>query len=155
MLKDLLKVASKLDALGLTKEADVVDALIQKIAGDFDQLPQPNKYEMDRDYYARSLGKRNLTPEEEADFNVQRDEHFFAEHQDPGGITSVEVNWDETGTSGVFLEWYCRVSPSSKGFSWKVFDMRNLDKMSLVDSGSSPTMQAAQSHCASAISSVF
>ena len=33
MLKDLLKVASKLDSLGLTKEADVVDTLIQKIAG--------------------------------------------------------------------------------------------------------------------------
>lgn len=33
MLKDLLKVANKLDALGLTKEADVVDTLIQKIAG--------------------------------------------------------------------------------------------------------------------------
>ena len=33
MLKELVKVASKLDALGLTREADVVDALIQKIAG--------------------------------------------------------------------------------------------------------------------------
>lgn len=33
MLKDLLKVANKLDALGLTKEADVVDSLINKMAG--------------------------------------------------------------------------------------------------------------------------
>jgi hypothetical protein len=32
MLKDLIKVATRLDALGLTKEADVVDALIRKIA---------------------------------------------------------------------------------------------------------------------------
>lgn len=33
MLKELLKVANKLDALGLSKEADTVDSLIQKIAG--------------------------------------------------------------------------------------------------------------------------
>jgi hypothetical protein len=32
MIKDLVKVATKLDSLGLTKEADVVDALIRKIA---------------------------------------------------------------------------------------------------------------------------
>jgi hypothetical protein len=33
MLKDLIKVANELDALGLTKEADVVDSLIGKVAG--------------------------------------------------------------------------------------------------------------------------
>ena len=33
MLKELLKVANKLDALGLSKEADTVDALIRKMAG--------------------------------------------------------------------------------------------------------------------------
>lgn len=150
MLKELLKVASKLDSLGLTREADVVDALIQKIAG----KPQPNQYEFDRDYQARSLGKKDLTPEEEAAFNIERDEHFFAERQ-LGGVTSVKVNWDETGKSGVFLEWYCRVSPSSEGFSWKVFDMRNLNKMSLVDSGDSSTMEEAHIGCASAIDNVF
>ena len=35
MLKDLLKVANKLDALGLSKEADTVDALIQKIGSKY------------------------------------------------------------------------------------------------------------------------
>jgi hypothetical protein len=35
MLKDLLKVANKLDALGLSKEADTVDTLIQKIASKY------------------------------------------------------------------------------------------------------------------------
>ena len=33
MLKELLKVANKLDALGLSKEADTIDALVLKIAG--------------------------------------------------------------------------------------------------------------------------
>lgn len=32
MLKDLLKVANKLDALGLNKEADAIDSLVRKIA---------------------------------------------------------------------------------------------------------------------------
>lgn len=40
MLKDLVKMASKLDALGLSKEADTIDALIRKIAGsDEDDSP--------------------------------------------------------------------------------------------------------------------
>lgn len=33
MIKELVKVASKLDALGLTKEADYLDKMIAKIAG--------------------------------------------------------------------------------------------------------------------------
>jgi len=32
MLKDLIKVARRLDSLGLTREADVVDLLVRKIA---------------------------------------------------------------------------------------------------------------------------
>ena len=32
MLKDLIKMASKLDALGLSREADLIDSLIKKFA---------------------------------------------------------------------------------------------------------------------------
>jgi hypothetical protein len=32
MLKDLIKIAGELDLLGLSKEADIVDALIRKVA---------------------------------------------------------------------------------------------------------------------------
>jgi antitoxin component of RelBE/YafQ-DinJ toxin-antitoxin module len=32
MLKDLVKIANKLDSLGLTKEADVIDTFLNKIA---------------------------------------------------------------------------------------------------------------------------
>lgn len=32
MIKELLKIASKLDQVGLTKEADVIDSLIRKLA---------------------------------------------------------------------------------------------------------------------------
>ena len=38
MLKDLVKMASKLDALGLSKEADVIDNLVRKIASREDEL---------------------------------------------------------------------------------------------------------------------
>jgi len=40
MLKDLVKMASKLDALGLSKEADVIDNLVRKIAGSDDSPPE-------------------------------------------------------------------------------------------------------------------
>lgn len=33
MIKELIKIASELDAAGFTKEADQVDAIIRKIAG--------------------------------------------------------------------------------------------------------------------------
>ena len=36
MLKDLIKMAGKLDSMGLNREANVIDSLIKKIAGDFD-----------------------------------------------------------------------------------------------------------------------
>lgn len=32
MLKDLVKIANKLDSLGLTKEADIIDAYLNKVA---------------------------------------------------------------------------------------------------------------------------
>lgn len=47
MLKDLVKMASKLDTLGLSKEADTIDALIRKIASRKDEL---NRYMSDPDY---------------------------------------------------------------------------------------------------------
>ena len=36
MLNDLIKMASKLDALGFKREADTIDSLIKKVAGDKD-----------------------------------------------------------------------------------------------------------------------
>jgi hypothetical protein len=44
MLKELVKVANKLDSLGLTKEADVVDGLINKMAA---RVINPGDYDYD------------------------------------------------------------------------------------------------------------
>ena len=41
MIKQLIKVASELDAAGFTKEADQVDAIIKKIAGNVVFPPKP------------------------------------------------------------------------------------------------------------------
>jgi hypothetical protein len=38
MLKGLMKVANKLDSIGLTKEADTIDALIRKIVASENNL---------------------------------------------------------------------------------------------------------------------
>ena len=40
MLKDLVKVASRLDSLGLSSEADFIDAVVRKFAGDLVQFPK-------------------------------------------------------------------------------------------------------------------
>lgn len=47
MLKDLVKMANKLDALGLSKEADVIDNLVRKIASREDEL---QSYMSDSEY---------------------------------------------------------------------------------------------------------
>lgn len=39
MLKDLIKVANRLDALGLQKEADALDQIIKKVAWPWDEEP--------------------------------------------------------------------------------------------------------------------
>jgi hypothetical protein len=40
MLKDLVKVASRLDSLGLSSEANFIDAVVRKFAGDLVQFPK-------------------------------------------------------------------------------------------------------------------
>jgi hypothetical protein len=70
MLKDLVKMASKLDALGLSKEADVIDTLIRKIASREDELQSYMSdpgYGMNRDDMEGDLSDvdpENLSPED-------------------------------------------------------------------------------------------
>lgn len=48
MLRELVKMASKLDALGLTKEADTIDALIEKMASPYDEFSREEIYNKPR-----------------------------------------------------------------------------------------------------------
>ena len=47
MIKELIKVAAKLDKLGLRREADAIDLLIKKYSGDIDETKI--KYSLDND----------------------------------------------------------------------------------------------------------
>lgn len=58
MLKDLVKVANRLDSLGLTREADTLDLFIQKEASDFAHRRGIGSHNLDR----------NLTDSEIEDF---------------------------------------------------------------------------------------
>jgi len=40
MLKDLVKVAGRLNSLGLSYEANFIDAVVRKFAGDLIQFPK-------------------------------------------------------------------------------------------------------------------
>ena len=68
MLKELVKIADRLDSLGLTKEADLIDSLIKKSSDSFDTLPK-DIYEWttdDWDKYDQTLidnGEKFETPE--------------------------------------------------------------------------------------------
>ena len=53
MLKDLVKVANRLDSLGLTKEADTLDFFIQKEASDFAHRRGIGSHNLDRLVYNR------------------------------------------------------------------------------------------------------
>lgn len=56
MIKDLIKIATRLDSLGLTKEADQVDLIIRKISSMKEELSEDPRValgqELDRDMQA-------------------------------------------------------------------------------------------------------
>ena len=79
MLKDLVKMASKLDALGLSKEADVIDSLVRKIASREDELQSymsDSEYGMnmgsaDMEGDLSDVDPENLSPEDSLNFDEE------------------------------------------------------------------------------------
>lgn len=55
MLKELVKIANKLDFLGLTKEADILDSEIFKLAAEDDVPKTKEEIEKEKDLHATSL----------------------------------------------------------------------------------------------------
>lgn len=65
MLKDLIKIAGELDALGLNREADIVDALIRKVAGPLADIAEwetgdANVELTDREFNDGKEGRRGI-----------------------------------------------------------------------------------------------
>lgn len=53
MIKDLIKIAGRLDSLGLKKEADFIDSLISKIASDDGRIRYDGKLFLDEEQAAK------------------------------------------------------------------------------------------------------
>jgi hypothetical protein len=91
MLKDLVKMASKLDALGLSKEADVIDNLVRKIASREDEL---QSYMSDPEY-GMNMGaadmEGDLSDVDPEDLSLEDSLNFDKEDEDTSGETPEHV----------------------------------------------------------------
>jgi hypothetical protein len=91
MLKDLVKMASKLDALGLNKEADVIDNLVRKIASREDEL---QSYMGDSEY-GMNMGtadmEGDLSDVNPEDLSGEDSLNFDEEDEDTSGETPEDV----------------------------------------------------------------
>lgn len=74
IIKDLVKVADSLDRKGLYKESDMVDALIQKMAGEFDYLKGRG------DFSPSGRGDNDQLSEDEKEVIMEPVKSFFIEH---------------------------------------------------------------------------
>jgi hypothetical protein len=93
MLKDLIKMAGRLDALGLRKEADFADRLIRKVA-----LTEEDFTGKTIDiYFALSREGRESITKEEIDLLSQKAKELFidrpyaAEHKKLNGLTDKDI----------------------------------------------------------------
>ena len=62
MLKDLINIANKLDAIGLTKEADKIDFLIKKVSQESEPLPWPKA---NQDYLDKAKERNEILKSKE------------------------------------------------------------------------------------------
>jgi hypothetical protein len=88
MLKDLVKMASKLDALGLSKEADVIDNLVRKIASREDEL---QAYISDPEYGMNMGSAEDLSDVNPENLSGEDSLNFDEEDEDTSGETPEHV----------------------------------------------------------------
>jgi hypothetical protein len=88
MLKDLVKVANRLDSLGLTREADAIDGLVKKMAGMSEEPPLDIKdvAAAFEDHYIKSRGLDSLTV---------TDIYWNSEPTDPHYVVKAEGSYRE------------------------------------------------------------
>lgn len=92
MLKELLKVANKLDALGLSKEADTVDTLIQKMASPYDEFSRGEIFNRPRPVPTEFDDKKEF-PEEESKISPESLDLAYSDFDwnlDPSGWDSLQ-----------------------------------------------------------------
>ena len=95
MIKQLIKIASELDAAGFTKEADQVDSIIRKIAGK-DSSAKPTKHTVfPKDTLSsmtKAHGSSGYTVQDNIDYNKSKNSSFDEKKMKPG--TSVYIYCD-------------------------------------------------------------
>ena len=94
MLKDLVKVANRLDSLGLTKEADAIDGLVKKMAAmnegdDLDLEDQDIEYDSGSRWEEPPLDIKDVA----AAF-----EDYYIEHHGLDSLTVTEIYWNPEPT---------------------------------------------------------
>jgi hypothetical protein len=98
MLKDLVKVANRLDSLGLTREADAIDGLVKKMAGmsegdDLDLEDQDIEY--DSDSYPEFPVKVWEEPPLDIKDVAAAFEASFIKSRDLDSLTVTNIRWNE------------------------------------------------------------
>jgi hypothetical protein len=98
MLKDLVKVANRLDSLGLTREADAIDGLVKKMAA----MSEGDDLDLEDGDIEYELGSSSGLPVkvwEEPPLDI-RDvaaafEASFIKSRDLDSLTVTNIRWDE------------------------------------------------------------
>jgi nucleoid-associated protein YgaU len=93
MIKQLIKVASELDAAGFTKEADQVDAIIKKIAGGKDPSAKPTKHTVKEKDTLTSMTKEHgasgYTVQDNLEYNKTKNPVFDEKKMRPGSFVYI------------------------------------------------------------------
>jgi hypothetical protein len=88
MIKQLIKVASELDAAGFVKEANQVDAIIRKLAGQKDPAAKPIKHTVRPGDTLSSMtkmhGSSGYTVQDNIDYNKSKNPSFDEKKMKPG-----------------------------------------------------------------------
>jgi len=88
MIKQLIKIASELDAAGFTKEADQVDAIIRKISAGKDSSAKPIKHTVRPGDTLSSMtkahGSSGYTVQDNIDYNKSKNSSFDEKKMKPG-----------------------------------------------------------------------
>jgi hypothetical protein len=94
MLKDLVKVANRLDSLGLTREADAIDGLVKKIAG----MSEGDDLDLeDGDIEYMESGSDKVWEEPPLDIRdvAAAFEDHYIKSRGLDSLTVTDIRWDE------------------------------------------------------------
>ncbi len=132
MLRELSKVASRLDSVGLTKEADFIDSVIRKLAGESDSFEPQDETELlgDREFGEDEVYSDILNPEEAVSIMEEAGEADpeFLDVIDAPGFDGTPGKSTALGPKGTVSPWDAKdVKPYER--SYRGSDSKLIDKI--------------------------